>query len=291
VAFKGENHMNHKARLPALLVTFLLPLLCMAQAQTGQPQVEPPLMNSTTTTITGTLVPSTTVQTGATTQEVVPPSCRFSLALAPGQQSVEARRVSDIAVDTANNTCNAQFEVGQPQTASSQSDAEKANLANTTVNASSGAPAQTGSIVAPQTDQALATIQSAGFLKTWWIDPINITVNSVQNSTTWRWSGAGHCVTGILGGQTLTWFSPSGWSLVSDSWQNTFNCSATTSASTVLYRNGIFCAFFTTWASYNPNKVQGLQNGTLLGTWNDSVFGTVCVNLLRFRIQLTRTQN
>ena len=96
---------------------------------------------------------------------------------------------------------------------------------------------------------------------------------------------------GILGGQTLTWFSPSGWSLVSNSWQNTFNCSATTSASTVLYRNGIFCAFVTTWASYNPNRVQGLQNGTLLGTWNDSVFGSVCVNLLRFRMQLTRTQN
>ncbi|HXO38090.1 MAG TPA: hypothetical protein VN872_05610 [Candidatus Acidoferrum sp.] len=283
--------MNIRARLPALLATFLFPLICMAQTQSGQPQVETPLLNSVTTTITGTLVPATTVQTGATTKAVVPASCQFSLALAPGQKSVEARRVSDIAMDAANNTCNAQFEVGEPQTVASLSDAERANLANTTVNSSSGVPAQTGSTLTAQPDLALATIQSAGFLKTWWIDPISITVNSVQNSTTWRWSGAGHCVTGILGGQTLTWFSPSGWSLVSDSWQNTFNCSATTSASTVLYRNGIFCAFFTTWASYNPNKVQGLQNGTLFGTWNDSVFGTVCVNLLRFRMQLTRTQN
>jgi phage major head subunit gpT-like protein len=134
-------------------------------------------------------------------------------------------------------------------------------------------------------------VQSAGFLKTWWIDPINITVNSVENSTTWRWSGTGHCVTGILGGQILTWFTGSGWVLVSDSWQNTFNCSETTSASTVLYKNGIFCAFFSTFARYAPNKVNGLQNGTLVGTWNDTVFGSVCVNLLRFRMLLRRTQN
>jgi len=267
----------------------------MAQtAQTqGQPQIERPLLNSTTTTISGTLVPSTTAQTGPAIQTVIPASCRFSLSLAPGQRAIEARRVSDINVNAANNTCDAQFEVGQPAEVAALTAAESANLANTSVHETSAVPAQTGAgtLVVPQSGAALATVQSAGFLKTWWIDPINITVNSVQNSTTWRWSGTGTCVTGILGGQSLTWFTGSGWFLASDSWQNTFNCSATTSASTVHYQNNIFCAFFTTFAQYNPNKVNGLQNGTLVGTWNDSVFGNVCVNLLRFRMQLTRTQN
>jgi hypothetical protein len=287
-------NLNIRARLPALAAVFLLPLMCMAQTtQSGQPQVERPLLNSFTTTINGTLVPSTTVQTDAATPAVVPASCSFSLSLPPGQAAIEARRVSDITVDTAHNACNAQFEVGQPDDSGTLTSAELANQANTTINSLSGVPALT-SDAASQSNLAsplAPVVQSAGYLKTWWIDPINITVNSVQNSTTWHWSGAGHCVTGIVGGQFLTWFSPSGWVLLSDSWQNTYNCSATTSASTVLYKNGIFCAFFSTYASYAPNKVNGLQNGTLLGTWNDSVFGSVCVNLLRFRIQLRRTQN
>jgi hypothetical protein len=287
-------NLNIRARLPALAAAFLLPLMCMAQTtQTGQAQDELPLLNSSTITINGTFVPSTTVQTDAVAPVVLPDTCQFSLSLAPGQAAVEARQVSDIVVDTANKGCNAQFEVGQPQDGIAPTPAELANQANTTVNSSSGVPAQTAQTgSAPQSLLAVPqVVQSAGFLKTWWIDPINITVNSVQNSTTWRWSGTGHCVTGILGGQILTWFSPSGWVLLSDSWQNTFNCTETTSASTVLYKNGIFCAFFSTYARYAPNKVNGLQNGTLVGTWNDSVFGSVCVNLLRFRMQLRRTQN
>ena len=291
--------MTTRATILSLLATvFLLPLTCLAQAsqnQTGQPQIDRPLVNPITTTLSGIFVPSNMVQIDPTTQTVVPDTCRFSLSLAPGQKAIEAHRVSEISVDAANNTCAAQFEVGQPAEIAELTPAESANLANTSENSLSAVPVRTGAgkplAHQPGGALALATVQSAGFLKTWWVDPINITVNSDQNSTTWRWSGAGNCVTGILGGENLTWFTGSGWFLASDSWQNTFNCSATTSASTTHYQNNIFCAFFTTFATYNPNKVNGLQNGTLQGTWNDTVSGNVCVNLLSFRMQLTRTQN
>jgi hypothetical protein len=98
-------------------------------------------------------------------------------------------------------------------------------------------------------------------------------------------------VTGLLGGQNLHWFTPSGWLLLSDHWQNTFNCLETTSASTVLYDNPVFCYYLSTFAQYSPNKVNGRQDGFLVGTWNDHAFGSLCVNLLRFRTQLRRTQN
>jgi len=267
----------------------LMPLACMAQAfpnQAAQPQVERPLINPVTSTLSGHLLPSAAPDT-------IPDQCQFSLSLAPGEKSIEARRVSEINVDRVQNTCNALFEVGQPAEATALTPAEAANLVQTSENASSSVPLRTGAATPPnrQPGVAQATVQSAGFLKTWWTDPINITINSVQDSTTWTWSGTGNCVNGILGGNSLTWFTPSGWFVASNSWQNTFNCTQTTSASTVKFQNNVFCLGVSTFANYLPNQVNGRQDGTLVGTWNDTISGNICVNLVTFHKQLTRTQN
>ena len=278
--------------LAALAVGFLLPLTSFAQ--TPQAETEQPLVNPVMQTIKGVWIPSSVLREG-NLETTVPASCRFTLALPPGQKAIEARRISEINIHSDDNTCDALFEVGEPPVESLMSSAESENLANTSSVSSTAVSMRTDELTGDANqdlDQpAPAKIQSAGFLKTWWIDPINITLNSVQNSTTWHWSGTGHCVTGVSGGQHLTWFTLSGWEKLSDHFKNTFTCKQSTSASTVLYDNPIFCAGVDTYAFYNPNMVNGLQNGTLLGTWNDSFYGSLCVYLARFRMHLERTQN
>ena len=279
-----------------MLITFVAAVPLTSSAQTPQAQTEQPLVNAVTQTLKGVLIASSVLQEG-NLQIAVPESCRFTLALQPDQKAIEGRRISEINFNREDNTCDALFEVGEPAAESSPSSAELANQANTSSASSEAEPIRTddltggGAAANDSLDEPLTTTQSAGYLKTWWIDPVGITVNSVQDSTTWKWRGTGHCVTGISGGYVLTWFRPSGWRLLSNSWNNSYNCTETTSASTVLYDNPVFCAFVTAYASYHPNMVNGRQNGDLVGTWNDRVYGSACVNLRRFRMQLKRTQN
>ena len=264
--------------------------------QALEAQTEQPLVNPVTQTIKGMLNAPSVLQDGDL-QIAVQESCRFSLALPADQKAIEARRISEITFNPQDNTCDALFEVGAPATGPLPSSGESANLANTSSVSSSGVPIRTddpnagaaGEDESP--GQPLTTTESAGYLKTWWVDPLGLVVNSVKDSTTWKWKSMGHCVTGILGGYNLTWLSGSGWGLLSNSWNNSYNCTQTTSASTVLFDNPVFCFGITTYAYYNPNKVNGRQNGDLVGTWNDSVYGSACVYLLSFRMQLQRTMN
>jgi len=275
-----------------LAVGLFVPLT--SSAQTPQAQTEQPLVNPVTRTIQGVVIGSSVLQ--GNLQITIPESCRFALALPPGQKAIEARRISTINLNADDNTCDALFEVGEPAAASSASPAELENLANTSSVSSAAASTRTDDLTAADANEDLGQpaskkIQSAGFLKTWWIDPIHITLNSVRNSTTWHWRGTGYCVTGASGGQHLTWFTLSGWEKLSDSFKNTVDCTQSTSASTVLYDNPVFCAGVDTYAFYNPNMVNGLQDGTLLGTWDDSFYGSLCVYLASFRMRLERTQN
>lgn len=278
-----------------LAVMLFVPLALSSQTtqseQAGQPQTELPLVNPVSSTLTGTFIAATTVPDPNDPNAVisVPAACQFSLSLPPNLQVVEARRTSDITVDDASNTCSAAFDVGQPQVEASPSPAESTNIANTSNASSSDITTQTGSF-SPDLGVATRTVTSAGLLKTWYIDPLSITVNSVQDSTKWNWSGTGHCVKGLIGGFNLTWFGPSGWFKISSTFQNTYNCTETTVGSTALFDNPVFCALNSTFATYN-NKVHGMQNGVLVGTWNDSIFGSACTALLRFRVHLQRTQN
>lgn len=130
---------------------------------------------------------------------------------------------------------------------------------------------------------------SAGYMKSWYQDPIALVVNSVQNSTDWNWDGT--CVVApVSGGYRYTWFSTSGWVLQQNNWQNTYNCTQSTSSSYVHFHNGIFCVGIATDIYYNRNTVHGMFNGTLTGNVSATKSGG-CIGLLSFHYSLVRTLN
>jgi hypothetical protein len=288
-----------KARIalfPRSAATLVLPLALLftnpASGQTEQPQVELPLINPVTSTLTGTYIPATTMQTDPndpSTVIAVPSACQFAITLGPGKAAIEARQTSAVSIDDTNQTCSAQFQMGEPQTETTPSPAELANQANSASSSSNTPSASDGSTSTDDPDTSAASTVSAGFMHTWWIDSNNVVQNSVQDSTKWRWSGAGHCVTGLSGGRALVWLVSAGWLLSSDTFQNTYNCTETTVASNVVFVNSLICPR-TTFADYLPNEVRGTQNGTLRGVWNDHIVNSTCSHL-RLRAHLQRTQN
>jgi hypothetical protein len=231
-----------------------------------------------------------TVPAGATVQTVQGRSdghgaCTFNLSssLAPGQVSA---RVDDVAF--SSTTCQSRVALTSGA-ASAPEPAERSDASST----GSGLVASplAGSRVAPRTRPAAAllTRHSAGFMKSWFQDPIGLTVNSVQNSTDWNWNGG--CVTApVFGSYNYYWFSPSGWVLRENNWNNSYNCSLSTSSSYVHYHNGIFCAFISTESYYNRNTVNGRFDGWLLGSFSWTLSGG-CIGLLSFHDSLRRTLN
>ena len=150
----------------------------------------------------------------------------------------------------------------------------------------SGVVASTLSGTAPATT-ALTTRHSAGYMKSWFQDPVHITVNSVQNSTDWRWNGS--CVVApVYGSYHYTWFA--GWVKKDNNWQNYYTCTQSTSSSYVHFHDGAFCAFTDTEVYYNRNTVHGKYNGYLTGNVHWSKTGH-CSGLLSFHYSLKRTLN
>lgn len=130
---------------------------------------------------------------------------------------------------------------------------------------------------------------SAGYMKSWYQDPIALVVNSVQNSTDWNWDRT--CVVApVSGGYRYTWFSTSGWVLQQNNWQNSYNCTQSTSSSYVHFHNGIFCVGIATDTYYNRNTVHGKFDGTLTGNVSATKAGG-CIGLLSFHYSLRRTLN
>ena len=132
-------------------------------------------------------------------------------------------------------------------------------------------------------------VHSAGYMKSWYQDPVGLVVNSVQNGTDWHWTG-GCVIAPVYGSYRYTWFSPSGWSLQGNNWTNVYSCAMSTSSSYVHFHNGIFCLFQSTDTYYNRNTVNGLANGTLAGSIH-AVKSGGCIGLLSFHYTLRRTLN
>jgi hypothetical protein len=291
-----ERRNEVKVRLfSCFAVAFLIPLTLSSQTQpqttqvAEQPQVELSLLNSVTSTLTGTFVPATTLPDPANpgTNIAVPAACEFSITLPVGQQAIEARFTSDVSLDSTNQTCNAQFEIGEPQLGVAPSSAELANDANLT-SASSTLTAPQTSTTTTAADIALVTTESAGFLKTWFIDSHNVVQNSDQNGTEWKWSGSGHCVTPVEN----TWAAKfaRGWRLGFHEFDASFSCTETTSSSKVQFISTTFCSSGRTITSYNPNVVHGRENGDLTGEFAETASGP-CASSLRRRVRIQRTKN
>lgn len=201
--------------------------------------------------------------------------CSFSLStsLAPGQTIA---RVDELSYSAS--TCQSTV----ASTAGSTAAADTADASNT---AGSGLVASALSGTAPAA--AATTTHSAGYLNSWFRDPAYITVNSVRDSTDWRWNRT--CVNSpVYGSYHYTWFA--GWVKEGNNWQNSYTCYQSTSSSYVHFHDGAFCAFTDTEVYYNRNTVHGRYNGYLVGTVNWSKTGH-CSGLLSFHDYLKRTLN
>jgi hypothetical protein len=153
-----------------------------------------------------------------------------------------------------------------------------------------------GSVASTQTATAaaaavvpLAATHSAGYVKSWYQDPPGIVVNSVQNSTDWHWNR--RCVVApVSAGFQYHWYTPSGWFLLQNNWQNNYTCAQSTSSSYAHFINDIFCMLHPTDVTYDRNNVHGQANGTLSGSVHASKIG-ICSPLLSFHWVLRRTLN
>lgn len=210
--------------------------------------------------------------------------CAFNLSasLAPGATST---RVDEVAFNASS--CQSQVAL----TSGASSAAETAEPSNTDATSSGDvvSPASSGLPQPADVIVAAAAIHSAGYMKSWYQDPVGLVVNSVRNGTDWYWDRT--CVRPpVFGSYRYTWFSPSGWSLQANNWSNFYSCAQSTSSSYAHFHNGIFCAFIATDTYYNRNTVHGQANGTLAGSIN-AVKSGGCIGLLSFHYSLRRTLN
>lgn len=151
----------------------------------------------------------------------------------------------------------------------------------------------TGVAVAPGTATLSAITSSgthsAGYMKSYYEDPAQIDVNSVNNATDWYWTGS--CINTVYGSYHYGWYSRSGWELKESNWHNYYyGCTNSESSSYVHYRNGKFCASVDTHTYYNRNVVRGYYNGYLRGAVSAAKKGG-CTGFLSFHYKLKRTLN
>jgi hypothetical protein len=223
-----------------------------------------------------------TVPAGAAVQTVTGQSdglggCAFDFSGSVGP-SHAALRADEVAYSPS--TCQSQ--VAYTSDGSAAPEAPDPSQAAVVDSGSVGSP-----LTGPTPPSLAIAVHSAGYMQSWYQDPARIKVNSVTDSTDWRWNGS--CVVApVFGGNHYTWFSGSGWSLHENNWQNNYNCGQSTSSSYAHFFNGVFCAFVDTNTYYNRNTVHGHGNGVLTGSVH-AVKSGGCTGLLSFHWSLKRT--
>lgn len=143
-------------------------------------------------------------------------------------------------------------------------------------------------------DRVLAAtpIHSAGFMQSWFYDPLGLTVNSVKNSVDWYWNGT-QIVNFVTCGWEYFWLSQTSWALQeNDAYcaiNLTPNPTSGDSSSFVHYKNGVFCLGFDTHTWYDRNTARGDQVGTLWGfaSWRWSGFCATAFLDIGYTIQRT----
>jgi hypothetical protein len=265
--------MRRKRHLPRLLPTIVLAILLLAislavapvaQAQpnssdssaghlvvnyTNDNTGEPPLLNSTQTTLQGT---HTSDGLG----------CQFSfpdLSLAQGQQAVGAQLVS-----TDYTTCTEVVETGTPATIptdDSGMDSATQDAASGTATASS---ADTSAEASPYSATTASSGSGSAYFVVRWFDVVGLKVTGTRSNVSWSWNGS--CVTSSSGSATYYWRTGSGWLRDTyGSWIYRY-CSHSTVSTDAIYKNGAFCWPGTVW-NYNYDvQVRGWYNGTLGGS-------------------------
>lgn len=190
-------------------------------------------------------------------------------------------------------TCSFASQVTVSPGFAGQEDDEVALNPNTCQAVVASGPIQASSVSSDAPSPALAATpysvcnctESAGYIKTWWTDPISATVTSLRDDIDWITYQGCNDFYDPRHAQTYLW--ETGW--ISD-YQNNYthlSCGAAISNSDALMENGSFpaCAvtFETAYTHYNYNhEAAGKANGDLVIAQNDYASSTfsICVNLL-----------
>lgn len=121
-----------------------------------------------------------------------------------------------------------------------------------------------------ESSQPQATLSA--FHRARYRDPAFLTVNSVTNFVTWRYSGG--CVNSSSHSRDYSFLSLSGWSVTSIETLTGRDCSRAWTNVWAEFSNTSFCVTNpTTRVSYHPNRINGYSNGTYLGTALHSATG------------------
>jgi hypothetical protein len=265
--------MQRNRHLPRLLQAIVLAILLLvislavapvAQAEPSSPDSsaghlvvnytdnnigEPPLLNSTQTTVQGTHTPDGR-------------GCRFpfpDLKLAASQQMIAAQLVS-----TDYTTCTEAVKIGTPASTSTDNSGMDSASQAATARTAPAAGAKTSAKADADSAATLATGSGSAYFAVRWFDVVGLQVTGTRSNVSWAWNGS--CVTASSGSGSYYWRSGTGW--LRDSYDAYIYkyCSHSTVRTDAVYKNGAFCWPGTVW-NYNYDvEVRAWYNGTLGGS-------------------------
>ncbi len=216
-----------------------------------------------------------------------PNECRLpkvELALRPGQEAVENRRVS---IDT--KTCRAVYEKGTPPDSELRKNEPKPEkFADKLLRGGVGA-AQVGT---------LAVGHESGVMESWFTDPVGIVVNRDRAGSEFDFNGS--CARSRWNWVRRSQFKPTGWYLASANWQSdmgTRSCRVT-SSDYARFGNFAFCTAAYAAAGiigdprvsayHNRTVFRAYGNGAMRGSTNGYTSGALCKYLLSDNQRLHR---
>lgn len=200
--------------------------------------------------------------------------CNFSAS----GTSISGQSPTDM-VEVAFNasTCQSKF-----ATSTLPSSNGSAVVAGQGASTSGSAPATLSSGVKTMGAALTSSYLASAWVRTQFHDPVDITVNEVQENVDWNYYGG--CVTAAAGGYYYYWDVVTGWSLNENNWQNSYNCDSTTQSTYAHFHNRPFCGLTATDTYYDRTTLHGLFDGAFSWTTGWSKTG-LCQSLLTFELQ------
>ena len=129
------------------------------------------------------------------------------------------------------------------------------------------AGSQTGGVRQDYSDGA--TVRKFAYHKTYWEDPPQLDVNSVESQIDWTSDGTCANLGRTRYRTRWAWRSGTGWSRQSKSHSGERACNYATTVSKAKYFNGVFCTGQDIWAHYDGSvSITGLSNGRYSMTWD-----------------------
>ncbi len=118
-----------------------------------------------------------------------------------------------------------------------------------------------------------------GSIKFNWEDPPQIDVTTTKSSVNWRQTQGSSCLSGADFGASWGWYSPTGWSRRTASWQHDFDCGYASMNTYGTYHNSTFCPTAATDTDHYNTFFSGKPNGAWYVQWGANKSGG-CTNLL-----------